>query len=87
MAEWCKTIDMVHDAGFSSGNIGVQLCHYHNPTTVQNKIDVEKLNDSLKTLITNNQHNNESSKKLCWQAVFVSCLQNNCISQTPVLKP
>ena len=32
-----KTIDMVHDAGFSSGNIGVQLCHYHNPTTVQIK--------------------------------------------------
>ncbi len=29
-----KTIDKIHEAGFSSGNIGVQLCHYHNPTTV-----------------------------------------------------
>ncbi|MEO8887363.1 MAG: DUF1080 domain-containing protein [Mucilaginibacter sp.] len=32
-----KTIDMVHDAGFSSGNIGFQLCHLHNPTVVDVK--------------------------------------------------
>ena len=32
-----KTIDIVHDAGFSTGNIGFQLCHYHSPTTVDIK--------------------------------------------------
>ena len=32
-----KTIDIIHDAGFSSGNIGVQLCHYHSATTVDIK--------------------------------------------------
>jgi len=32
-----KTIDMVHDAGFSTGNIGFQLCHMHNPTVVDIK--------------------------------------------------
>jgi hypothetical protein len=32
-----KTIDIVHDAGFSSGNIGFQLCHYHSATTVDIK--------------------------------------------------
>lgn len=30
-----KTIDIVHDAGFSEGHIGFQLCHLHNPTDVQ----------------------------------------------------
>jgi len=32
-----KTIDIVHDAGFSTGNIGFQLCHYHSLTTVDIK--------------------------------------------------
>src|SRR5436190_7381746 len=32
-----KTIDIVHDAGFSTGNIGFQLCHMHNPTVVDIK--------------------------------------------------
>ncbi|MBK5270509.1 MAG: DUF1080 domain-containing protein [Bacteroidia bacterium] len=32
-----KTIDIVHDAGFSTGNIGFQLCHMHNPTDVEIK--------------------------------------------------
>lgn len=32
-----KTIDIVHDAGFSEGRIGFQLCHLHNPTTVDIK--------------------------------------------------
>ena len=32
-----KTIDIVHDAGFSTGNIGFQLCHYHSATTVDIK--------------------------------------------------
>ena len=32
-----KTIDIVHDAGFSSGAIGFQLCHLHNPTVVDIK--------------------------------------------------
>ncbi|MEO5681267.1 MAG: DUF1080 domain-containing protein [Chitinophagaceae bacterium] len=32
-----KTIDMLHDAGFSAGNIGFQLCHYHSVTTVDVK--------------------------------------------------
>ncbi len=32
-----KTIDIVHDAGFSDGNIGFQLCHYHNQTAVDVK--------------------------------------------------
>ncbi len=32
-----KTIDVVHDAGFSTGNIGFQLCHYHSATTVDIK--------------------------------------------------
>ena len=32
-----KTIDMLHDAGFSAGNIGFQLCHYHSATTVDIK--------------------------------------------------
>jgi hypothetical protein len=32
-----KTIDMLHDAGFATGNIGFQLCHYHNSTTVDIK--------------------------------------------------
>jgi hypothetical protein len=32
-----KTIDIVHDAGFSEGRIGFQLCHMHNPTEVQVK--------------------------------------------------
>lgn len=32
-----KTIDIVHDAGFTAGNIGFQLCHMHNPTTVDIK--------------------------------------------------
>ena len=32
-----KTIDIVQDAGFSTGNIGFQLCHYHNATTVDIK--------------------------------------------------
>ena len=32
-----KTIDIVHDAGFSAGDIGFQLCHQHNPTVVDIK--------------------------------------------------
>ncbi|MEO6317115.1 MAG: DUF1080 domain-containing protein [Chitinophagaceae bacterium] len=32
-----KTIDIVHEAGFSAGNIGFQLDHYHNFTTVDVK--------------------------------------------------
>jgi hypothetical protein len=32
-----KTIDMVHDTGFLDGKIGFQLCHLHNPTTVDVK--------------------------------------------------
>jgi hypothetical protein len=32
-----KTIDIVHDAGFSSGKIGFQLCHLHDHTTVDVK--------------------------------------------------
>lgn len=32
-----KTIDIVHDAGFLEGNIGFQLCHYHNQTAVDVK--------------------------------------------------
>jgi len=32
-----KTIDIVHDAGFSTGNIGFQLCHMHEPTVVDIK--------------------------------------------------
>jgi len=32
-----KTIDIVHDAGFSSGNIGFQLDHMHNTTSVEVK--------------------------------------------------
>ncbi|MES2373059.1 MAG: DUF1080 domain-containing protein [Bacteroidota bacterium] len=32
-----KTIDVVHDAGFTEGNIGFQLCHLHNPTMVDIK--------------------------------------------------
>jgi Domain of Unknown Function (DUF1080) len=32
-----KTIDIMHDAGFSDGNIGFQLCHLHNPTIVEVK--------------------------------------------------
>lgn len=32
-----KTIDRVHETGFSSGSIGVQLCHYHNATAVSVK--------------------------------------------------
>jgi hypothetical protein len=32
-----KTIDVVHDSGFAEGKIGFQLCHMHNPTTVDVK--------------------------------------------------
>jgi hypothetical protein len=32
-----KTIDIVHDAGFSSGKIGFQLCHLHDHTVVEVK--------------------------------------------------
>lgn len=32
-----KTIDITHDAGFSDGSIGFQLCHMHNPTVVDVK--------------------------------------------------
>lgn len=32
-----KTIDIVHDAGLLDGKIGFQLCHLHNPTTVDVK--------------------------------------------------
>ena len=32
-----KTIDIAHDAGFSTGNIGFQLCHYHSSTSVDIK--------------------------------------------------
>lgn len=32
-----KTIDIVHDAGFTEGKIGFQGCHLHNPTVVDIK--------------------------------------------------
>ncbi len=32
-----KTIDIVHDGGFSTGNVGFQLCHYHSTTAVDIK--------------------------------------------------
>ena len=32
-----KTIDIVHETGFTEGNIGFQLCHMHNPTVVEIK--------------------------------------------------
>ena len=32
-----KTIDIIHDAGFTEGNIGFQLCHYHSQTAVDVK--------------------------------------------------
>lgn len=32
-----KTIDIVHEDGFTEGNIGFQLCHMHNPTVVDIK--------------------------------------------------
>jgi len=32
-----KTIDIVHESGFTEGNIGFQLCHYHNQTVVDVK--------------------------------------------------
>lgn len=32
-----KTIDIIHDAGFTEGNIGFQLCHLHNPTVIDIK--------------------------------------------------
>ncbi|TMI88102.1 MAG: DUF1080 domain-containing protein, partial [Bacteroidetes bacterium] len=32
-----KTIDIVHESGFTDGNIGFQLCHQHNPTLVDVK--------------------------------------------------
>lgn len=32
-----KTIDIVHDAGFSEGKIGFQLCHLHEHTVVEIK--------------------------------------------------
>ena len=32
-----KTIDIVHESGFTDGNIGFQLCHLHNPTVVDVK--------------------------------------------------
>ena len=32
-----KTIDIIHDAGFTEGRIGFQLCHYHNQTVVDVK--------------------------------------------------
>lgn len=32
-----KTIDIIHEAGFTEGNIGFQLCHYHSQTTVDVK--------------------------------------------------
>ncbi len=32
-----KTIDIIHEAGFAEGNIGFQLCHYHNQTVVDVK--------------------------------------------------
>lgn len=35
-----KTIDIVHEAGFAEGNIGFQLCHYHDHLTV---VDVKSL--------------------------------------------
>jgi len=34
-----KTIDIIHDAGFTEGRIGFQLCHLHNPT----KVDIKAL--------------------------------------------
>jgi len=30
-----RTIDIVHETGFTEGRIGFQLCHLHNPTTVE----------------------------------------------------
>lgn len=40
-----KTIDIVHDAGFTDGKIGFQLCHMHNPTVVEIKsLYIRKLN-------------------------------------------
>jgi hypothetical protein len=35
-----KTIDIIHEAGFTEGNIGFQLCHYHDHLTV---VDVKSL--------------------------------------------
>jgi hypothetical protein len=32
-----KTIDTVHESGFTEGQIGFQLCHMHNPTVVEVK--------------------------------------------------
>jgi len=32
-----KTIDITHDAGFTDGRIGFQLCHQHDPTVVEVK--------------------------------------------------
>lgn len=32
-----KTIDIVHESGFTEGQIGFQLCHLHNPTVVEVK--------------------------------------------------
>lgn len=32
-----KTIDIVHETGYSEGKIGFQLCHMHNPTVVEVK--------------------------------------------------
>lgn len=32
-----KTIDIVHDSGFTEGQVGFQLCHMHNPTVVEVK--------------------------------------------------
>jgi hypothetical protein len=35
-----KTIDIIHERGFSDGKIGFQLCHYHDHLTV---VDVKSL--------------------------------------------
>lgn len=32
-----KTIDIVHESGFTEGQVGFQLCHLHNPTVVEVK--------------------------------------------------
>lgn len=32
-----KTIDIIHESGFTEGKIGFQLCHMHNPTVVEIK--------------------------------------------------
>ena len=32
-----KTIDVVHEAGFTEGQVGFQLCHMHTPTVVEVK--------------------------------------------------